>query len=439
MNKNKAPLLFLITGITALLIAITFGVIATIQYIKFDFIKSVLPFNRIRPMHVTGALSWILLTAIGGIYYYLNKEGYIKKNIAAPLHFIIFFLTGLAIYTCYSLGILGGKEYLEFPPVLIIPILIGWAIFATTLISAFRKGFTKKPVYYWMWTTGAIFMIYHLSEAYLWLTPYFKEKFLANTVLQWKAGGSFVGSWNMLVYGTATYLMAKISPESGVGTDKKSFFFYFLGLSNLMFGWAHHVYIVPIAPWIRYFAYLISMTEWILLFHIIYTWKKSLAFNKTIENKTVIRFLSLTDKWVLINLFVALLISIPFINYYTHGTHVTVAHSMGTTIGINTTILLASVSYIIQNEIPAFNFKLVLKGVSLLNISLILFLITLLIAGASRSAWMYSLNPEVFASMQYKLQGVYIALLIFGSMLATSILIITIPLLNSLIKAFRRK
>ena len=42
--------------------------------------------------------------------------------------------------------------------------------------------------------------------------------------------------------------------------------------------------------------------------------------------------------------------SIPAINRYTHGTHITVAHAMGTTIGINTMILMASFSYFTKNE-----------------------------------------------------------------------------------------
>lgn len=439
MIKQKAPLFFLITGIISLITAISFGIIATLQYVQFDFLKPILTFNKVRPMHVTGALSWVLLSAIGGIYYYLQQEGVLKKKILVMYHFLIFVLTGIGIYLCYSFGIFGGKEYLEFPPILIIPILLGWFLFAYNVISSLIKGFTKKPVYFWMWATGSVFMIYHLSEAYIWLTPYFKDKFLANTALQWKAGGSFVGSWNMLVYGTATYVMAKLSPNSGVGTDKKSFFFYFLGLSNLMFGWAHHVYLIPIAPWIRYFAYMVSMTEWILLVSIIYTWKKSLNFNKSIENKVVIKFLSSTDKWVLINLFVALLISIPAINYYTHGTHVTVAHSMGTTIGINTTILLASISFILQKELPDFNFKPILKGLLFFNIALILFLITLLFAGASRSQWMYSLEPAAFAAMQYKLKGVYVALAVIGTLLTTTILVMIIPLLSGLIKIVKQK
>ena len=130
-----------------------------------------------------------------------------------------------------------------------------------------------------MWATGIVFMIYHFTEAHLWLLPYFRDHFIQNISLQWKSGGSYVGSWNMLVYGTSLFVMSKISNDDSYAKSKKAFFF-FLGLTNLMFGWAHHVYIIPTAPWIRYLAYAISMTEWIILFSIIYDWKKNLSKEK---------------------------------------------------------------------------------------------------------------------------------------------------------------
>jgi nitric oxide reductase subunit B len=57
-----------------------------------------------------------------------------------------------------------------------------------------------------------------------------------------------VGSWNMLVYGTGIYLMEKTSGNGKAGPLPPAFFFYFLGLINLMFNWGHHTYIVTCRP-----------------------------------------------------------------------------------------------------------------------------------------------------------------------------------------------
>ena len=51
----------------------------------------------------------------------------------------------------------------------------------------------------------------------------------------------------------------------------------------------------------------------------------------------------------MLNLVLSISISIPAINFYTHGTHITVAHAMGSTIGINTLLLLASITLIVDD------------------------------------------------------------------------------------------
>ena len=46
--------------------------------------------------------------------------------------------------------------------------------------------------------------------------------------VQWKAMGSMVGSWNMLIYGIGFYVMEKISGNRKFSYSKMTFFFYFL-------------------------------------------------------------------------------------------------------------------------------------------------------------------------------------------------------------------
>ena len=117
---------------------------------------------------------------------------------------------------------------------------------------------------------------------------------------------------------------------------------YFLGLFNLMFNWGHHIYTLPTEKYIRYIGYAVSMTEWIFFIKIFYQWKKSVSTIQKNYHYFPYRFLMAADLWVFLNMAQAILMSIPAINIYTHGTHVTVAHAMGTTIGINSMILLAA-------------------------------------------------------------------------------------------------
>lgn len=427
--KNKFFLCFIILGLLSLITGIFFGLLAGFQYVLPSFLKELLPFSHLRPLHTSCVIAWIILSATGGVYFYISKASKLFSTTLLLLHLTIFSIVGILILFFYFNGIFGGKEYLEFPPFLIIPIIFGWILFGINYFKTLFGKIKNWPVYYWMWGTGIIFMIYHLTEAYLWIFQDFKTDYIKSLAIQWKAGGSFVGSWNMLVYGTAIYLMSKIKQDDTIGRNPKSFFFYFLGLTNLMFGWAHHIYIVPTEGWIRYSAYAISMTEWIILFHMIYEWKKSMPKSLIQENLLSYKFLIMVDVWVFLNIILALLISIPSINYFTHGTHITVAHSMGTTICINTSILLASVIYILNNFEVTPDLGLKYLGFKILNSCLIIFWLSLLIAGIYKSYYIYYLKIDTISVIHQNLKWVYISFLISGLGIFTGILLIIFPLL----------
>ncbi|MFK7032750.1 cbb3-type cytochrome c oxidase subunit I [Flavobacterium oreochromis] len=430
--RNKICLLFILLGLISLILGIFLGLLSSIQYVIPEFIKAIVPFSHLRSMHTVCVIAWIILTGTGGVYYYISKDLPIYSYILLKIHFIIFLGAGILILISYLLGNFGGKEYLEFPPFLIIPILLGWVIFGINYYKTLIKKLDNWPVYYWMWGTGIIFMIYHLLEAYSWLIPSVNSNFIKSLTIQWKAGGSFVGAWNMLIYGTAIYLMSKIKHDDSIGRKFNYFFFYFLGLTNLMFGWAHHIYIVPTERWIRYFAYVISMTEWIVLFNIIYEWKKSVTIDIKKQHLLSYQFLKLTDKWIFLNIILALLVSIPAINLYTHGTHITVAHAMGTTIGINTSILLASVLYIISEFITISNFDIKYIGYKIFDYSLFFFWIILIIAGIYKSYWVQNNGMNSFSTLHQNLLWVYISFSVAGVGLFVGLLLIVIPLIKKI-------
>lgn len=431
MKTDKYPLYFIYIGLISLLFGLLCGLLAGFQYIMPNFIKDILPFNALRPLHTLFSVSWILLGAIGGIYYYIKP----KSHSLLRIHFWLFIITGIGIIVSYLTKNFAGKEYLEFPSYFYFPIVVGWILFGINYYKTMLPSFKYWPVYFWMWATGIVFMIYHFTEAHLWLLPYFRDHFIQNISLQWKSGGSYVGSWNMLVYGTSLFVMSKISNDDSYAKSKKAFFFYFLGLTNLMFGWAHHVYIIPTAPWIRYLAYAISMTEWIILFSIIYDWKKNLSKEKQTKFLLAYRLMILADFWVFLNIILALLISIPSINLFTHGTHITVAHSMGTTIGINTLILLSSIAFIIdsENKFTPVSEKRIALGIKIFNVSFLLFWISLLIMGIKKGYWTFFSKHESFSQLQDSLHWVYILFVIFGLGIIVGLSIIIFTFIKNIV------
>ncbi len=435
MSRTKdTSFIFILAGMIALVLGLIFGSIGAFQMIIPNFLPEI-PFFKARPLHVSLVVAWIFLIAIGGIYHYVPKYLGLKwhSNKLIKIHLWIFFGTGILIILSYLNGKFGGREYWEFPPIFAIPILFSWLLFAYNFYKTIFRKKQSWPVYIWMWASGIAFFFITFLEANSWIFDYISGNIVREITIQWKAYGALVGSWNLLVYGTAIFIMERIGKNTKLALSKTAFLLYFLGLTNLIFGWAHHTYVVPSASWIRYVAYGVSMSELLILGKIIWDWKKSISTAQKHFHLLPYRFLFASDIWVFLNLILALLMSIPGINILSHGTHITVAHAMGSTIGINSMILLSSVFYILKgdhNQSRYLRFsKSVHSGFWLLNISLAFFWLSLLMAGVGKAMSSSSMN---FQEMMLKIEPYLTGFAYSGIGILIGLLLILIPAIISL-------
>ena len=398
-----------------------FGHLASESYRITQPKSGVMGFLSLRPLHVSSAYLGIITAGLGFLTLIIAKMKTTRFGIFLQyLHFSLWVIALIGIFYSYFTGDFGGREYWEFNPVWALPIFISFIVFLVFYLH--QIGFSIKwPIYYWMWLTGIIFFIFTFIENYLWIFPYFRQHFIADMTIQWKVNGSLVGAINQIIYGVAFYLMEKISGDEKSSYQKLSFAMYFLGMFNLMFNWGHHIYLLPTEKFIHYIAYAVSMTEWIILIRIFYKWSQQIKENKQFYYFFPYRFLMASDYWVTINLTLALFMSIPAINLYTHGTHITVAHAMGTTIGINTMIILAGVFYFIK---PTFNSaKWRMYGSVtfwIVQVTLLLFLISLIGMGIQRAIWQAGLTSESFSKMSSSSGNWVLAFIILGTILMFS-------------------
>ncbi len=439
--KKEVGIIFVILALISLLLGLVFGSIGSFQFLYPDFLKEI-PFFKSRPLHVSFVVSWIFLSSIGGIYYYLPRvlEIPLFSRKLAMVHVWLFIITGVLVAGSYLFGKFGGREYWEFPVIFAIPIYISWLIFGWNFFRTIRRKIGQWPVYIWMWATGIVFFLFTFTESYLWLFPYFRDHLVRDLTVQWKAYGALVGSWNMLVYGTALFIMEQIKKDGSVARSRLAFLMYFLGFTNLLFGWAHHLYTVPNQSWIRYLSYLISMTELIILARIIYKWRSSLTDAMKEFSFIPAKFLTASEIWIFLNLTLALAISIPGINVWTHGTHITVAHAMGSSIGINTMILIASVMFIVNLIAPG-NMgkkerKKIVAGYWIMNISLFIFWCSLIGAGVMKGKLIME-NELPFQLIMTEIRPFMIAFAWAGLGIFSGLLLVILPSLEKLIDHFR--
>ncbi|MCC2589957.1 cbb3-type cytochrome c oxidase subunit I [Chryseobacterium sp. MFBS3-17] len=424
VSRNPPANKFFLFALFLLGSTLIFGLTGALQYVVPGLLKAQLSFEKVRPLHVTSAVFWIIFSAMGAVYAYLPQRN--GKRIFSVrlmnIQFYLFAATILVVLATYVLGIFGGREYWEFHPFLAIPVGLSWIFF---MINVFRSvgSFRKLPVYMWMWMTGAAFFLFTFVESYLWLIPYFRSDIVHDMTIQWKSYGSMVGCWNQLIYGSSIYLMDKISGHEKYSYSRIGFALYFLGLFNLMFNWGHHIYTLPTPQFVQYISYGVSMTELILLGRIIWLWKSSLTTARKHYHLFSYRFLLAADVWILLTLVVAIMMSVPAINAYTHGTHITVAHTMGATIGINSFLILAFMFdlFPLKNRISASRFNFAFYAV---NISLLVFWIALLTAGVLKAIWQMH-HPDIpFAVMMSTLKPAFLIFLAGGVGVAAALGII---------------
>ncbi len=437
LSKINIGNLFLITAVLMLVLGLSFGLLAAFIYLYPEFLKNELGFISLRPLHVSSAMFWIILGATGCVYSGLKGVANQITNFKIAIaQWILWVIAIIGIFISYFAHQFGGREYWEFNPIWALPIALAWILFLVNFYTQVIQV-RKWPVYMWMWLTGLVFFFFTFTENYLWLFPYFREHIVTDMTIQWKVNGSLVGAWNQMLYGTAFYLMDKISGSKKVGKNNLAFAMYFLGLFNLMFNWGHHIYTLPTEKYIRYVGYIVSMTEWVFFAKIIYTWKASVNTIQKHYHYFPYKFLMAADIWVFINMGQAILMSIPTINVYTHGTHVTVAHAMGTTIGINTMILFAACfEFLIPNMYkdikPSKHLNLIFW---LLQISLLFFWLSLNVAGIKKGIWQLSPQQVSYSKMMQSLQPYFIVFVVAGLGLFIAFSALSIKLLRNASKS----
>ena len=218
LKNNITGSWFIIIAISSLFLGLIFGILGGFQHLFPDLLKENLSFQKTRPLHAYLSINWIFTAATGIIYYYLPEVSgrKIYSQLLAKIQIFLQILILTLVCVFFVLGKFGGREYLEFPPYIIILVISSWILFMINFFMTVKPNYKTVPVYIWSWSTGLVFFLITILEAQLWQLPFFNNNIIRDVTVQWKAMGSMVGSWNMLVYGTAMFAMEKISGDRSI-------------------------------------------------------------------------------------------------------------------------------------------------------------------------------------------------------------------------------
>jgi len=204
MNSKKISFAFISLALFCLIAGLCFGATGTFQYINPSFLKQELSFQQIRPLHVFLVTQFIWCAASGGLYYYLTViNNKLYSNVLGGIHFFLQLFCILAAVIDFFGNRFSGREYLEFPLSLSFMMIAGWVCCLVNFIGTIRSRPERYSISTWSWLTGILFFIITLTESSLWSLHHFNDNIVRDVTIQWKALGSMVGAWNMLIYGSA--------------------------------------------------------------------------------------------------------------------------------------------------------------------------------------------------------------------------------------------
>lgn len=115
-HNNIIPKSFLLVAFVLLFTGLSFGLIGALQYVMPGILKDGFSFQKVRPLHVSSVVFWIIFGAIGTVLTYLQEHGTAKNysHSLLKLQFVIFVITVVAILISYLTGNFGGKNIGSF-------------------------------------------------------------------------------------------------------------------------------------------------------------------------------------------------------------------------------------------------------------------------------------------------------------------------------------
>jgi nitric oxide reductase subunit B len=424
-------------ALTCIVFAVCGGAVAALHYLPAASTwlnEHTLSLARLRPLHTAFASLWIFGGSLAVMYHYLSTHhGGLDRGdrLRFRFHTACWLLAGVGIFVSLLAGVTSGREYLDFHPAFSALLVAGWLAFAWTFLRRLRHGFWAQPIYLWFWTVGTLYFLYTFVEGHSWLLPSVFENPVRDLQLQWKSCGTLVGSFNFLMYGSLAYVGERLSGDKRYAQSAIAFWLFGVGCLNSFTNYVHHTYHLPQTNSVKWVAFVVSMIEVVILL------KVMLDLGKAVKKRQS-RFcgraswLTAAKWWTGAMLLVSILISVPNLNSIIHGTHVVVAHAMGTTIGIDTLVLLGTAAWLVgeacgASALPHLDSALHRSSVVWISGSLAVLVTWLTVAGATHGYHRYlgEATPDWVIGSRW-------ALPVCGSILGGWLLVVSVRLLRLL-------
>jgi nitric oxide reductase subunit B len=288
-------------------------------------VVDVFPFATARAMHTNLLVLWLLLGFMGATYYLVPEET--GTDIAWPkvawAQLVILSLTGVIALVGFFFGWTQGKPLLEIPRPLDILVVIGALMFLANV------GMTMFRARRWTAVQGSLLGgLVFLAVMYLFGMPFYRNLAEDWYYWWWVIHLWVEGAWELIAAAMTAFILIKLTGVERKVVEKWLYVELGLFLFTGIAGTGHHYYWLGAPKYWLWVGGIFSALEPLPIALMVWdTWRD--VRHRTTPLRPRLTWVYLVGMVVLhfvgAGLF-GMAHTLPQVNYYTHGSQVTVSH-----------------------------------------------------------------------------------------------------------------
>lgn len=365
------------------------GFVATMGALDLVFpdLPSPVKFEVGRAIHLYLSTYWPLLGCMGIVYYFFIQEAETELYSRALTWIQLFFyiLTGFIAYPLLLLGVLRGTEYQETTWVSDLLLFLTLIIFVYNLTRTYLKPKVPRTrVTLLVMFIGVLsLLVLYIPNVVKYVHPTVNEIVRFWIVHLWEEM-----SKELIVFGGLVAFFLALDNSKRKILEKPLLYQANLLILSATLATGHHYYWVGTPPLWLWVGGIFSVTQTIAIFILVYLIYQGF---KGINRNTLNFGTKLALVLILFSLFyhlagaalMGLIISIPHLNLYCHGTYITSSHAHLAVFGALGMFILAACIYILTKDIGFTKLEVSLSrwAIVLINGGLLTMAGALLVAG----------------------------------------------------------
>ncbi len=314
-----ALLLFVLQVVVGIWLALSYAVTMPQSWVD------VLPFSTTRAIHTNLLVLWLLLGFMGSTYFMVPEEA--ERDVYSPtlayVQLALLVATGVAALTGFVFGWTKGKPLLE------IPFPLDYCVVVGALIFLFNVGMTMLGARRWTVIQGSLLGgLVFLAGMYLFNLPFY-----ANLTIDWYYWWWVIhlwveGAWELVAAALTAWILLKITEVPRETVEKWLYVELGLFLFTGIAGTGHHYYWLG-APsyWLWVGGAFSALEPLPVLLMLLDAQHYLRTRRREVKGRLIFTFaLGMAVLHVIGAGAWGFMHTLPQINYYTHGSQVTVAH-----------------------------------------------------------------------------------------------------------------